>query len=82
MKAAVPVAAIRQTWKCSGSVTVAQLYHCGTFVSVFQTHTQRGGADRSESRTAELSDTSFAFWCLGGIVRVYSSSPQTGQCFR
>ena len=46
MKAAVPVAAIRQTWKCSGSVTVAQLYHCGTFVSVFQTHTQRGGAGR------------------------------------
>ena len=43
MKAAVPVAAIRQTWKCSGSVTVAQLYHCGTFVSVFQTQTQRGG---------------------------------------
>ena len=42
MKAAVPVAAIRQTWKCSGSVIVAQLYHCGTFVSVFQTHTQRG----------------------------------------
>ena len=44
MKAAVPVAAIRQTWKCPGSVTVAQLYHCGTFVSVFQTHTQLGSA--------------------------------------
>ena len=42
MKAAVPVAAIRQTWKCSGSVTVAQLYHYGTFASVFQTHTHRG----------------------------------------
>ena len=38
---------------------------------------------RSESRTAGLSDTSFAFWRLSGIVRAYSNSPQmSGQCFR
>ena len=38
---------------------------------------------RSESRTAGIPDTSFAFWRLSGIVRRYSNAPQmSGQYFR
>ena len=38
---------------------------------------------RSESRTAGIPDTSFAFWRLSGIVRAYSNAPQmSGQYFR
>ena len=40
MKAAVPVAAIRQTWKCSGSVTVAQLLSLWHFCISFSDATR------------------------------------------
>ena len=84
-----------EVFRLGNSGTIVSLWHfCISFSDAYtegrgvtawrrsRPAAQRAPTRRSESRTAELSDTSFAFWCLGGIVRAYSSSPQTGQCFR